>query len=106
MFIQEIDTFHANETRLMRNLRDVLEIEISNVSEGKLRAFDIIPLYQIMSQNFRFTSFSGCTYLEAALKGEREVQDTEFAKLKNIFGDGLEYLRNFQVLVSLIFKSH
>lgn len=49
MFIQEIDTFHANETRLMRNLRDVLEIEISNVSEGKLRAFDIIPLYQIMS---------------------------------------------------------
>lgn len=71
MFIQEIETFHSTETRLMRNLRDVLEIESSNMSEG-------------------------CAYLEAALKGEREVEDAELAKFKNIFSEGLEYLRNFQ----------
>ncbi|VIO92611.1 Hypothetical RING finger protein F54G8.4 in chromosome III, putative [Brugia malayi] len=71
MFIEEIETFNATETRLMRNLRDVLEIESSNMSEG-------------------------CAYLEAALKGEREVQDFELVKLKNVFSDGLEYLRNFQ----------
>ncbi|EJW74128.1 hypothetical protein WUBG_14961, partial [Wuchereria bancrofti] len=71
MFIEEIETFNATETRLMRNLRDVLEIESSNMSEG-------------------------CAYLEAALKGEREVQDSELVKLKNVFSDGLEYLRNFQ----------
>ncbi|VDM15971.1 unnamed protein product, partial [Wuchereria bancrofti] len=34
--------------------------------------------------------------MEAALKGEREVQDSELVKLKNVFSDGLEYLRNFQ----------
>lgn len=34
MFIEEIETFQATETRLMRNLRDVLEIESSNMSEG------------------------------------------------------------------------
>ncbi|KHN78189.1 RING finger protein nhl-1 [Toxocara canis] len=71
MFIQEIETFHSTETRLMRNLRDVLEIESSNMSEG-------------------------CAYLEAALKGEREVEDAELAKFKSIFSEGLEYLRNFQ----------
>uniref|UniRef100_A0A915B0R8 RING-type domain-containing protein n=2 Tax=Parascaris TaxID=6254 RepID=A0A915B0R8_PARUN len=71
LFIQEIETFHSTETRLMRNLRDILEIESSNMSEG-------------------------CAYLEAALKGEREVEDAELAKLKNIFSEGLEYLRNFQ----------
>ncbi|KAL4003681.1 NHL repeat family protein [Acanthocheilonema viteae] len=71
MFIEEIETFNATETRLMRNLRDVLEIESSNMSEG-------------------------CAYLEAALKGEREMQDSELVKLKNVFLDGLEYLRNFQ----------
>lgn len=71
MFLNEIDIFHSTETRLMRNLRDVLEIESSNMSEG-------------------------CAYLEAGLKGEREVQDTELAKFKNIFSEGLEYLRNFQ----------
>uniref|UniRef100_A0A915PJR9 RING-type domain-containing protein n=1 Tax=Setaria digitata TaxID=48799 RepID=A0A915PJR9_9BILA len=71
MFIEEIETFNATETRLMRNLRDVLEIESSNMSEG-------------------------CAYLEAALKGEREVHDSELVKLKNVFSEGLEYLRNFQ----------
>lgn len=34
MFIEEIETFNATETRLMRNLRDILEIESSNMSEG------------------------------------------------------------------------
>lgn len=34
MFIEEIETFNSTETRLMRNLRDVLEIESSNMSEG------------------------------------------------------------------------
>ncbi|VDK28096.1 unnamed protein product, partial [Anisakis simplex] len=71
MFLNEIDTFHATETRLMRNLRDVLEIESSNMSEG-------------------------CAYLEAALKGEREMADAELAKFKTVFSEGLEYLRNFQ----------
>ncbi|EFO20548.2 RING finger protein nhl-1 [Loa loa] len=71
MFIEEIETFNATETRLMRNLRDILEIESSNMSEG-------------------------CAYLEAALKGEREMQDSELVKLKSVFSDGLEYLRNFQ----------
>ncbi|VDK29859.1 unnamed protein product [Gongylonema pulchrum] len=72
MFIEEIETFQASETRLMRNLRDVLEIESSNMSEGS-------------------------AFLEAALKGEREVQDSELVKLKHVFSEGLEYLRNFQV---------
>lgn len=71
MFLNEIDTFHSTETRLMRNLRDVLEIESSNMSEG-------------------------CSFLEAGLKGERELTDAELAKFKNIFSEGLEYLRNFQ----------
>ncbi|VDN02807.1 unnamed protein product [Thelazia callipaeda] len=71
MFIEEIETFNVTETRLMRNLRDVLEIESSNMSEG-------------------------CAYLEAALKGEREVHDSELVKLKNVFAEGLDYLRNFQ----------
>lgn len=34
MFIEEIETFGATESRLMRNLHDILEIESSNISEG------------------------------------------------------------------------
>uniref|UniRef100_A0A0N5A947 RING-type domain-containing protein n=1 Tax=Syphacia muris TaxID=451379 RepID=A0A0N5A947_9BILA len=75
LFLQEIETFHANETRLMRNLHDVLEIESNNMIEGKLFC---------------------CAYLESALKGEREIQDAELVKFKNVFSEGLEYLRNFQ----------
>ena len=45
----------------------------------------------------------GCAYLEAALKGEREVQDAELVKFKNIFSEGLDYLRNFQVNNRFIF---
>ncbi|MFH4979400.1 hypothetical protein AB6A40_006109 [Gnathostoma spinigerum] len=72
MFVNEIDTFHSTELRLMRNLRDILEIESSNMSQG-------------------------CAFLEAALKGERKVEDAELVRFKNIFAEGLEYLRNFQM---------
>ncbi|KJH43472.1 zinc finger, C3HC4 type [Dictyocaulus viviparus] len=34
VFLNEIETFHATESRLMSNLRDVLEIESSNMSEA------------------------------------------------------------------------
>ena len=47
--------------------------------------------------DFNVNQFLGCAYLEAALKGEREVQDAELVKFKNVFSEGLEYLRNFQV---------
>ncbi|VDM65892.1 unnamed protein product, partial [Strongylus vulgaris] len=70
-FLNEIDSFHATESRLMSNLRDVLEIESSNMSEAVAR-------------------------LDAALKGECILGDAELVRLKNTFAEGLEYLRNFQ----------
>ncbi|CAJ0942345.1 unnamed protein product, partial [Mesorhabditis belari] len=69
-FLGEIEIFQSAETRLMGNLRDVLEIESSNMSEAVAR-------------------------LEAALKGEYDMDDTEIVRYKNIFTEGLEYLRNF-----------
>uniref|UniRef100_A0A1I7WUQ9 RING-type domain-containing protein n=1 Tax=Heterorhabditis bacteriophora TaxID=37862 RepID=A0A1I7WUQ9_HETBA len=71
-FLTEIDTFQATESRLMSNLRDVLEIESSNMSEAVAR-------------------------LDAAIKGECALDDNELVRLKNTFSEGLEYLRNFQV---------
>ncbi|EPB71388.1 NHL repeat protein [Ancylostoma ceylanicum] len=70
-FLNEIDSFHATESRLMTNLRDVLEIESSNMSEAVAR-------------------------LDAAIKGECNLEDAELVRLKNTFSEGLEYLRNFQ----------
>uniref|UniRef100_A0A0K0DD24 RING-type domain-containing protein n=1 Tax=Angiostrongylus cantonensis TaxID=6313 RepID=A0A0K0DD24_ANGCA len=70
-FITEIETFHATESRLMSNLRDVLEIESSNMSEAVAR-------------------------LDAAIKGECALEDSELVRLKNTFAEGLDYLRNFQ----------
>ncbi|CAB3401438.1 unnamed protein product [Caenorhabditis bovis] len=70
-FLAEIDIFQANEARLMKNLRDVLEIESSNMSEAVAR-------------------------LDAAIKGECAIEDAELVRLKNTFTEGLEYLRNFQ----------
>ncbi|ETN74361.1 zinc finger, C3HC4 type [Necator americanus] len=70
-FLNEIDSFHATESRLMSNLRDVLEIESSNMSEAVAR-------------------------LDAAIKGECNLEDAELVRLKNTFAEGLEYLRNFQ----------
>ncbi|KAK5986157.1 hypothetical protein GCK32_017546, partial [Trichostrongylus colubriformis] len=70
-FLSEIDTFHATESRLMSNLRDVLEIESSNMSEAVAR-------------------------LDAVIKGECTLEDAELVRLKTTFAEGLEYLRNFQ----------
>ncbi|PAV88026.1 hypothetical protein WR25_20280 isoform A [Diploscapter pachys] len=70
-FINEIDMFHTTESRLMKNLRDVLEIESSNMSEAVAR-------------------------LDAVIKGECTMDDYEIVRLKNTFTDGVEYLRNFQ----------
>ncbi|WKX99203.1 hypothetical protein Q1695_014240 [Nippostrongylus brasiliensis] len=70
-FLNEIETYHATESRLMSNLRDVLEIESSNMSEAVAR-------------------------LDAAIKGECSLEDVELVRLKNTFAEGLEYLRNFQ----------
>ncbi|CAD6188315.1 unnamed protein product [Caenorhabditis auriculariae] len=70
-FIYEIETFHATESRLMSNLRDVLEIESSNMSEAVAR-------------------------LDAAIKGECAIEDADLVRLKNTFTEGLDYLRNFQ----------
>ncbi|GMS91526.1 hypothetical protein PENTCL1PPCAC_13701, partial [Pristionchus entomophagus] len=67
----EIDQFQNNESRVMSNLRDVLELESSNMSEAVSR-------------------------LEAALKGECTIEDADLVKYKNTFTEGLEYLRNFQ----------
>ncbi|KAF8358987.1 nhl-1, partial [Pristionchus pacificus] len=67
----EIDQFQNNESRVMSNLRDVLELESSNMSEAVSR-------------------------LEAALKGECTIDDVDLVKYKNTFTEGLEYLRNFQ----------
>ncbi|CAJ0578957.1 unnamed protein product, partial [Mesorhabditis spiculigera] len=69
-FVAEVETFQSTETRLMAALRDVLEIESSNMSEAVAR-------------------------LEAALKGEYDMDDNEIVRFKNIFTEGLEYLRNF-----------
>lgn len=41
-FINEIDMFHTTESRLMKNLRDVLEIESSNMSEAVARLDAVI----------------------------------------------------------------
>ncbi|CAI2348467.1 unnamed protein product [Caenorhabditis sp. 36 PRJEB53466] len=70
-FLMEIDTFQATESRTMSNLRDVLEIESSNMSEAVSR-------------------------LDAAIKGECSIDDAELVRMKNTFTEGLEYLRNFQ----------
>ncbi|GMR43159.1 hypothetical protein PMAYCL1PPCAC_13354 [Pristionchus mayeri] len=67
----EIDQFQNNESRVMSNLRDVLELESSNMSEAVSR-------------------------LEAALKGECTIEDADLVKYKNTFTEGLDYLRNFQ----------
>ncbi|GMT19746.1 hypothetical protein PFISCL1PPCAC_11043, partial [Pristionchus fissidentatus] len=70
-FLAEIDQFQNNESRILSNLRDVLELESSNMSEAVSR-------------------------LEAALKGECTIDDADLVKYKNTFTEGLEYLRNFQ----------
>ncbi|EFP09359.1 CRE-NHL-1 protein [Caenorhabditis remanei] len=70
-FLMEIDTFQATESRTMSNLRDVLEIESSNMSEAVSR-------------------------LDAAIKGECSIDDADLVRMKNTFTEGLEYLRNFQ----------
>uniref|UniRef100_A0A8R1DF06 RING-type domain-containing protein n=1 Tax=Caenorhabditis japonica TaxID=281687 RepID=A0A8R1DF06_CAEJA len=70
-FLVEIDTFQANESRVMTNLRDVLEIESSNMSEAISR-------------------------LDAVIKGECVIEDAELVRMKNTFTEGIEYLKNFQ----------
>ncbi|CAI4232461.1 unnamed protein product [Auanema sp. JU1783] len=70
-FIYEVEMFHSNESRLMSNLKDVLEIESTNMGDAVNR-------------------------LDSAIKGECQIDDTELVRLKNIFSEGIEYLRNFQ----------
>uniref|UniRef100_A0AC34FQL3 RING-type domain-containing protein n=1 Tax=Panagrolaimus sp. ES5 TaxID=591445 RepID=A0AC34FQL3_9BILA len=70
-FIQEIDIFLQNESRLMRTLRDVLSVESNNLTDA-------------------------CTWVDGVLSGAQEAKDDEIFRIKNVFTDGLEYLRNFQ----------
>uniref|UniRef100_A0A914CKS9 RING-type domain-containing protein n=1 Tax=Acrobeloides nanus TaxID=290746 RepID=A0A914CKS9_9BILA len=69
--IADIDTFHETELRLMTNLKDVLEVENNNIHDA-------------------------CAWLDAVLNGSKEVKDDELYRMKNVFVEGLEYLRNFQ----------
>jgi hypothetical protein len=71
-FVSEVDTFVRTEVRLMRTLYDTMEVESSNMTDA-------------------------CKWLNDLLTGTKEANDEEFARIKKIFVEGLEYLRNFQV---------
>ncbi|KAI6229187.1 RING finger protein nhl-1 [Aphelenchoides besseyi] len=70
-FLNEVDTFHQNEKRLMQSLQDVLDVERKNLSDA-------------------------CSWVDAALSGSLEVKDEELCRYKTVFVDGVEYLRSFQ----------
>jgi hypothetical protein len=73
--LADIDTFHETELRLMTSLKDVLEVENNNIHDA-------------------------CAWMDAVLNGSKEVKDDELYRMKNVFVEGLEYLRNFQVCIS------
>ncbi|KAI6192675.1 RING finger protein nhl-1 [Aphelenchoides fujianensis] len=70
-FLSEVDLFHQNEKRLMHSVRDVLDVERTNLSDA-------------------------CAWVESALSGNIAVKDEELCRYKTVFVDGVEYLRNFQ----------
>ncbi|KAE9551605.1 hypothetical protein FO519_005179 [Halicephalobus sp. NKZ332] len=70
-FIQEVETFLQTESRLMKTLRDTLTVESNNLSDA-------------------------CIWVESVLSGTQTAKDEELLRIKNVFSDGLEYLRTFQ----------
>ncbi|KAI1731855.1 NHL repeat domain-containing protein [Ditylenchus destructor] len=70
-FLNEAETFVETESRLMRALRDVVNTEYNNLQDG-------------------------CIWVDAVLSGTRSAKDEELSRIKNVFVQGLEYLRTFQ----------
>ncbi|PIO69616.1 zinc finger, C3HC4 type [Teladorsagia circumcincta] len=82
-FLSEIDTFHATESRLMSNLRDVLEIESSNMSEAVARLDAVIKpdADELFNRKLRFSAGEDAARLPQAITtcGELCVLVPQFA---------------------------
>lgn len=101
-FLEQADVFVQNEERLMRTLRDALDVEWNNLQVQKMGKFvkDCDTFLQ-----------DACLWVDAALSGQRPTRDDDLARFKveiggNIglkilwiqleFQQGLDYLRSFQ----------
>lgn len=70
--LNEIDAFQTAETRIVKTTRDNLELESTNIAEA-------------------------CNRVESCLKGEREMNEEDLVRFKQIFSEGIDYLRTFNV---------
>uniref|UniRef100_A0A1I8BGV2 RING-type domain-containing protein n=1 Tax=Meloidogyne hapla TaxID=6305 RepID=A0A1I8BGV2_MELHA len=70
-FIEQADLFIQNEERLLRTLRDALDVEWNNLQDA-------------------------CLWVDSVLNGQRTARDDELARFKLEFQQGLDYLRSFQ----------
>lgn len=90
-FILEVDTFLQTESRTMRTLGDVLRSAGGHtVGMNKTLSVENINLQD------------ACNWTEAVLSGTREAKDEELCRIKNVFADGVEYLRNFAVTIPIL----
>lgn len=70
--LNELEIFMETERRLMQTLYEVLKVENGNLHDA-------------------------CIWVDSLLNENSNVKDEEIARIKNVFVEGLEYLRNFQV---------
>lgn len=77
-FLGELEIFMQTEKSLMQTLHDVLKVEDENIHDA-------------------------CVWVDSLLNGNLEMNDEEITRIKNVFAEGLDYLRNFQVINLLIF---
>ncbi|KAF7632422.1 RING-type domain-containing protein [Meloidogyne graminicola] len=70
-FIEQVNLFIQNEERLLRTLRDTLDVEWNNLQDA-------------------------CLWVDSVLNGQRLARDDELARFKLEFQQGLDYLRSFQ----------
>lgn len=85
-FMAEVDTFHQTEARIMRTLSDVLRFD-------GWPGFKQSNCLSVENTNLQ----DACSWTEAVINGTRDAKDDELCRIKNVFADGVEYLRNFAV---------
>uniref|UniRef100_A0A0K0E270 RING-type domain-containing protein n=1 Tax=Strongyloides stercoralis TaxID=6248 RepID=A0A0K0E270_STRER len=70
-FLSEIGVFQSTELTLLRCLREALELEKSNIDDS-------------------------CQWVEEVINNNKEYDEINLIKMKQMFVEGLDYLRSFQ----------
>ncbi|CEF66994.1 E3 ubiquitin-protein ligase TRIM71 [Strongyloides ratti] len=70
-FLSEIGVFQSTELTLLRCLREALELEKSNIDDS-------------------------CQWVEEVINNNKDYEETNLIKMKQMFVEGLDYLRSFQ----------